>query len=325
MRRFADILIGQPARGVSRLLVALTTLAALIVVALIVVPSRAHGEVSRRARVARDDVFAFSHDAIIDHAIAGDVVVMNGSATIDQPVNGDVVVLGGSVTMRGNAHIFGDLACLGGTVTGAEKRVDGDLFAPGTLNRALASAVPGVHQQRLFMVLMIAIKLTLLLVWLVVTVLVTLAVPREVRQSSIEVRSSPLHTFAVGLAGFASIILTAIILSSLIPFMVGIPLLIVLTVFAIFAKVFGTIAVFHAVGTLIAGARTREELASRRFLRGDLAMTMVGLLVLGAIRMIPVVGTIVWGIASLVGVGTALATAFGRREPWFLALRAVES
>src|SRR5260370_38643449 len=137
MRRFADILLGQPARGVSRLLIALTTLASLVVVALIVVPKRANGEVSRRARVARDDVFAFSHDVTIDHPTSGDVVIMNGSATIDQPVIGDVVGLGGSVTMRGNAHIFGDLACLGGTVTGAEKPVDGDLFAPGTLNRTL--------------------------------------------------------------------------------------------------------------------------------------------------------------------------------------------
>jgi hypothetical protein len=309
----------------AKLLIALTTLVALVVVALIVVPRRANGEVSRRARIDRDAVFAFSRDVIIDYPVTGDIVVMNGSATIDQSVMGDVVVLGGNITLRGNAHVYGDLACLGGNVTGTANRVDGDVFAPGTVNHALTALLPGSHKQHLFAVLVIAIKLTLLLIWLVATVLLTLAAPREVRQSSIEIRSSPLHTFAVGLAGFASFILTAIILSSLIPFIVGIPLLVVLAVFAIFAKVFGTIAVFHAVGTLIAGARTREELASRRFIRGDLAMTMVGLLVLGAIRMIPVVGTIVWGIASLFGVGTALATAFGRREPWFLALRTVES
>ncbi len=309
----------------AKLLIALTTFATLVVVALIVVPNRANGEVSRHATVEKDDVFAFSHDVTIDHPVGGGVVVMNGSATIDQPVSGDVVVLGGSVTLRGNAHIFGDLACFGGKVVGAENRVDGDVFAAGSLNHALESLSPGLRQQRTFAVLMIAIKVTLLLIWLVATVLVTLAAPREVRQSAIEIRSSPLHTFAVGLAGFASFILTAIILSSLIPFMVGIPLLIILTVFAIIAKVFGTIAVFHAVGTLIAGARTRETMASRRLFRGDLAMTMVGLFVLGAIRMIPVVGTIVWGIVSLFGVGTALATAFGRREPWFLALRPVES
>jgi hypothetical protein len=309
----------------AKLLVTATMLTALIVIALIVAPRRANGEVSRAVKLGHDDLFAFSHDVVIDHPVSGDVVVMNGSATIDQPVTGDVVVLGGSVALRGNAHIYGDLACLGGKVTGAEKRVDGELFSPGSLNHALASVSPSSNERHLFAVVMIAVKLTLLLIWLVVAVLVTLAAPREVRQSSIEVRSSPLHTFAVGLAGFASFILTAIIFSSLIPFLVGIPLLIVLTVFAIFVKVFGAIAVFHAVGTLIAGARTRQELASRRFLRGDLAMTMVGLLVLGAIRMIPVVGTIAWIVASLFGVGTALSTAFGRREPWFLALRAAES
>jgi hypothetical protein len=42
-------------------------------------------------------------------------------------------------------------------------------------------------------------------------------------------------------------------------------------------------------------------------------------LILGAIRLIPVIGTIVWAFASVFGIGVALATKFGRREPWFLA------
>src|SRR5258707_6996275 len=123
----------------AKLLIALTTFATLVVVALIVVPNRANGEVSRHATVEKDDVSAFSNEVTIDHPVGGGVVVMNGSATIDQPVSGDVVVLGGSVTLRGNAHIFGDLACFGGKVVGAENRVDGDVFAAGSLNHALES------------------------------------------------------------------------------------------------------------------------------------------------------------------------------------------
>ena len=53
-------------------------------------------------------------------------------------------------------------------------------------------------------------------------------------------------------------------------------------------------------------------------------MVVIGVLLLGAIRLIPVVGTIVWGLASIFGVGVALATKFGRREPWFLEFRAAE-
>jgi hypothetical protein len=33
----------------------------------------------------------------------------------------------------------------------------------------------------------------------------------------------------------------------------------------------------------------------------------------------------VWSGASIFGIGVALATKFGRREPWFLAWRAAEA
>jgi hypothetical protein len=90
-------------------------------------------------------------------------------------------------------------------------------------------------------------------------------------------------------------------------------------VFAVLTKIYGTVAVFHAVGTLVAGARSREQLGQRRWFRGDLAMVVAGVLILGAIRLIPVIGAAVWAFTSVFGIGVALATKFGRREPWFLA------
>jgi hypothetical protein len=300
----------------ARFLVALTAVIALAVIALIVAPARAVGQMTRAARGATDDVVGVSRSVTIDRATAGNVVVLNGSATIEQPVDGDVVVFGGDVVIRNRGHVNGDVVCLGGTVTSTAEQIRGHLFVRSAESALVTGAPSGV-----LAMLMMALKLTLLLLWLVVTVLVSLAAGREVRQTSIEIRSSPLHTFAVGLVGYTSFILTAVLFSMLIQFLVGVPLLIALTVFAIFAKVFGTIAVFHAVGTLVAGAKTREQLETRRFLRGDLAMTVIGLLLLGALRMIPIIGTILWGVASLFGVGAALVTAFGRREPWFLADR----
>jgi hypothetical protein len=106
---------------------------------------------------------------------------------------------------------------------------------------------------------------------------------------------------------------------------VGVPLLAILGAFAIITKAYGMVAVFHAVGTLVTRTRTRAQLTARRWMRGDLAMVVIGLFVLGAIRMIPVIGTVVWVIASVVAVGTALATRFGRRDPWFLAWRTIQA
>jgi hypothetical protein len=169
-----------------------------------------------------------------------------------------------------------------------------------------------------------AVILSLLFVWLIAAVVVTLMSAREIRYSSVELRASALHCFALGLVALTSFVLTAIVFSYF-PSVIGVPLLIALAVFAIVAKIYGAIAVFHALGTMIAGARSREALDRRRWLRGDLAMVIVGVLLLGALRLIPVVGTIIWMLASVFGVGTALATKFGRREPWFLAWRPAES
>ncbi|HXH39476.1 MAG TPA: hypothetical protein VNN08_12675, partial [Thermoanaerobaculia bacterium] len=170
-----------------------------------------------------------------------------------------------------------------------------------------------------------AVIAALLAVWMLAAVALTLLSGREIRYSSLEMRASALHCFALGLVAVTSFALTAIVFSYLIPYHVGVPLLFALGVFAILTKIYGTVAVFHAVGTLVAGSRTREQLARRHWLRGDLAMVVVGVAVLGALRLIPIVGPIIWALASVFGIGTALATKFGRREPWFLAWRAVES
>jgi len=167
-----------------------------------------------------------------------------------------------------------------------------------------------------------AVIAALLAVWMLAAVALTLMSGREIRYSSLEMRASALHCFALGLVAVTSFALTAIVFSYLIPYYVGVPLLFALGVFAILTKIYGTVAVFHAVGTLVAGSRTREQLARRHWLRGDLAMVVVGVAVLGALRLIPIVGPIIWGFASVFGIGTALATKFGRREPWFLAWRA---
>src|SRR5438270_681452 len=170
-----------------------------------------------------------------------------------------------------------------------------------------------------------AVKVSLLFVWIIAAVVVTLFAGREVRYSSVEVRASALYCFALGLVAFTSFVITAIVFSYLVPYVVGVPLLSALAVFAILTKVYGMISIFHAVGSLVAGSRTRAQLDRRRWFRGDLAMVIAGVVVLGAIRLIPVAGTIVWSLASVFGIGTALATRFGRRDPAFLAWRPAQA
>ncbi|HEY2322255.1 MAG TPA: hypothetical protein VGJ82_05255, partial [Thermoanaerobaculia bacterium] len=116
-----------------------------------------------------------------------------------------------------------------------------------------------------------AVIVSLLFVWIIVAVVVTLFAGREVRYSSVEVRASALYCFALGLVAFTSFVITAIVFSYLVPYIVGVPLLAALAVFAILTKVYGMISIFHAAGSIVAGSRTRSQLERRRWFRGDLA------------------------------------------------------
>jgi len=291
-----------------RVLVLLTAIAATIVTALLAAPSA-----TPRHTSGGGNVVVFGRNATIDHAVNGDVQVYRGTATVRDTIDGDLLVFGDGVVFEGNGRVLGDVILAGGAVKNGEGRIGGRLYTPATIEGAVA------------MITRTAVIVSLLLVWMIAAIVVTLMSGREIRLSSIEVRTSPLHCFALGLVAVTSFVLTAIVFSYLVPYLIGIPLLFALAVFAVLTKIYGTVVLFHAVGTLVAGARTREQLAQRRWFRGDLAMVVVGVLVLGALRLIPVVGTLIWAFASVFGIGVALATKFGRREPWFLAWAPAEA
>lgn len=297
---------------IARLLVPLTSVAAAAVLLMILTPALADGRPDRSLTHLTGDVYAFGHDAEVNEPVAGNAQVYGGSAMVNAPIEGDLLVIGGNVTFGPNGRVAGNVIHAGGTVVGAEGRVNGRVHPLASLEGAAASLNKS------------AVVASLLFVWLAVAVALALFAGREVRSSSLEVRSSALYCFVVGLVALTSFVLTAIAFSYLVPFIVGIPLLALLALFAVVTKAYGLIAVFHAVGTIVAGSRTRDQLSQRRWLKGDVAMVVIGVLILGAIRMIPVVGTMVWSFASIFGVGVALATKFGRREPWFLAWRPAE-
>ncbi|HVG22599.1 MAG TPA: hypothetical protein VND45_00460 [Thermoanaerobaculia bacterium] len=290
-----------------RLIVPLTTLAALLALCAVLSPTGASGQ-SRGA-----DLRYVGQTVTLTEPVLGSVQMYGGALTVAQEIRGDLLVVGGTVTFVGAGRVRGNLIHANAKLNGVEGRVAGRVSPLASLEGAAGAMAKNV------------IVASLLVVWLLTAVAVTLMSGREIRLSSVEVRTSALHCFVLGLVAFTSFILTAIAFSYLVPYVIGVPLLAALAVFGILTKVYGMIAIFHAVGTLVAGSRTRSQLGSRKWLRGDLAMVVIGVLLLGAIRMIPVVGTILWSLASVFGVGVALATKFGRREPWFLEFRAANA
>lgn len=292
----------------------LVALAGFMATVMVVSPLGATGEQRRTTVVAEAaDVYSFGRDAVVSAPVSGNMQVVGGSADIQDVVRGDLIVLGGSVLFSGRGRVEGNVIYAGGRIRNADGRVGGRVFPLASLEGASLSVTKT------------AVAVSLLLLWLIGAVVVTLLSGREVRFSSVEMRASALHCFVLGLVAITSFVLTALIFSYLVPYLVGVPLLVGLGVFAILTKIYGMIAVFHAVGSIVARPRTRQQLAERGWRRGDLAMVVIGVLILGAIRLVPGVGPLVWSAASVFGVGVALATRFGRREPWFLAWRAMEA
>src|ERR1041385_3452 len=175
-----------------------------------------------------------------------------------------VVRRGGS--MRRMLRLFVPLTIVGATlVTGMIAAAPSSSLEPMSLRSITLQQAASLVQQT-------AVIVSLIAVWMLAAVALTLMSGREVRASSTELRASSLDCFPLGLFAVTGFLLTAIVFSYLIPYFIGIPLLFALAVFAVITKIYGMIAVFHAVGTLVAGARTRGQLDSRKWLRGDLVM-----------------------------------------------------
>lgn len=304
-----------------RVFLMISSIAALMTAGLLVMPvSAGSGEDGRRSA---GGITVFGKNIHLTESVNGSVQVVFGSARIDASVGGDVLVFGGDIVFGPEAFVEGDVISFGGEVMGLNPaRVRGRLSLDridSVEGSQLGMTVSALNDP--FSIVGVALKLTLLAGWLLAALVLSVTSGREIRASSLELRSSPLQTFILGLVAFTSLVLTAIVFSYLISLVVGIPLLVCLGVFAILTKIYGMVAVFHAVGTLLVRTKTRDESDRRRWLRGDMAMVTIGLVVIGLLRLIPFVGNVLWMGCSLLGVGVALSTKFGRREPWFLAWR----
>lgn len=309
-------------RRLNKAVLRVGSLLALTIFLIIMTPSGADGELAPSSE-SQDGRVAFGRSLRIDSPISGDVELIGGSAAIDSEVKGNVVVFGGNINLGPRASVTGDVIAVGGKITtSSSSKVEGRMYSPASPTGALGLASRGgialTEHGSSRTLLGAAVSLSLLFLWLIAAVLVSTAASRDIRFTSTELVASPFYSFTIGLIALTSFVLTAVVFSYLVPYLIGIPLLAALGLFALFTKIYGMVAVFHAVGAMIARPRDRDDLKKRKWMRGDLAMVVVGLIILGLIRMVPYVGAIVWMGASIFGTGVALATRFGKREPWFL-------
>lgn len=261
--------------------------------------------------VARSEVVALGRDVVVEGEARKDVAVVNGDARINGVVVGSIIVLGGSARLSSAARVGGDVFAIGGRIeTSPGAQIAGRAVAYPSIGAAWLTLLEGPSLGLSATApVVLAAKLALLTAWLVLALALLAISGREVLAASELVAAAPLGSFTTGLTAVVALFLIALALATFVPGVAGAPLLVLVVLFALLLKLWGLVAVFHALGDWLL-----RRLRQRR--PQPLNAAIVGLLVLGAIKLLPWLGTIVWWAATFIGIGVALATKFGRREPW---------
>ena len=262
--------------------------------------------------VARDQLVAIGRDLELRGEARSDAVVLNGAARIDGVVAGDVIVLGGDVELGPLARLGGDVFVLGGRVDAESGAVvAGRTVAyPRAPSSLLVLAEGPVLGQAALSSAVAMLNLALLLAWLLVTLVLVAGFDPALTATAQSVLERPFRNFFAGLVAVLAVAVTFAVLTAVAPALLGVPLLAVCGVAILVCKLWGTAAVFLAVGARL--LPDRLGLAGR-----PLAAALCGLLALGLIKMAPYVGGWTWTIVTCVGIGAALDSRLGRRDPWF--------
>lgn len=218
-----------------------------------------------------------------------------GSVTVapDQDVQGDINVIGGDADIYGTVH--GDVNMFGGRVI----KHDGSVITGDTnvFGGSAASWVPWLPTAGVSTIAAENAKLMVRLAYSVIVVLMFLLFPVRVRAALDRVEHHPGLSAAVGVVALVAIVPIAVLLFISI---IGWPLIPV-EVLAIFA---GILIGQAAIGLLV--GRRLYELVRPHGTPSPLAALVVGLIVISAAEVLPVVGHLVTALVWLVGLGAAV-------------------
>lgn len=227
----------------------------------------------------------------IDHS--GTYIGTNVTVPANENVKGDITVVGGDADIAG--RVDGDVTVVGGTLTkepGAE--ITGEVNEVGSGLSAFVPFVPAVSSSR------IAHENRKLMMWLTYSVIVLVAFlifPVRVRAALDRIEHHPGLSAGVGVIALVAVFPIALLL--FVSF-VGWPLIPVE-----FLAVFAAILIGHAALSMLIGRRLYEMILPRTT-PSPLAALILGLLVVSAAGIVPVLGPLVMGLVWLVGLGAAI-------------------
>ncbi|MGE5344816.1 MAG: hypothetical protein ACM3JH_02585 [Acidithiobacillales bacterium] len=266
-----------------------------------------------RGTLRPGDVVALGRPLEIDGDVAGAAIATFGGVRVTGRVTGHLVSIGGDVVLAGHGRVDGDVLAVGGAVrfvgpASAGSSVGGSVRSLDALETAYVSELKtsplaGASVSPL----LVSFRLFLLLLWLVISLALLRLGPRALGKAASAIPGRLVLLGAVGAGAVLAGTLFSAGLLLLLPARPGLWLVLAVVMLLFVAKLLGLAALFLAVGRRL----LRGERRNGAFF-GDPAALTAGLLVLGLLSLVPVLGPILWGLASVVAIGLALRTAVVR-------------
>ncbi len=209
--------------------------------------------------------------------VDGDLTVIFGDATIAGIVEGDVNVIGGNCDLRPGGVVSGDCNQIGGAVTQA--------------------VVPWAPSESPYNPFVPDHRLLWRLSWNVLALLVFLIFPLRTRMVLDRLEGHPGLSVTAGVLGCIAVIPLAVLLAITI---LLIPLILLELVFLLAGVFIGTAALALLIG------RRLCELVSPATTPSPLLALLVGIGLITAAELVPVIGTIVLILVGLIGLGATM-------------------
>lgn len=261
------------------------------------------------------DLVVFGGNVIIEDeaSLNGNLVVIGGTIKSNGETNGDVVVVGGQVNLEGSALVTGDVVTIGSQLSRAESaKIEGEVvnnvapnvtFPAGRIppTAPAAPSLPNVPGPNIHIDYNPFAQVFWIVFWAVFVsgfaMLLALFWQPQLERAGKAMVSQPLMTGAIGLLSF---FIAAILFLTIIP-----------PVIAFFAWLFGVVAMGSEVGERFTKSlnQTWSPVLSVGF--GTFLLMLVG----GAIGLIPCLGGLILFLLGMVGIGGAVMTWFGIRQP----------
>lgn len=235
-------------------------------------------------------------DLRVDEPVEGDVVVLGADLDLgpNAVVSGDAVVVGGSIRIAAGAEVAHHVVAVLGHVDVDRDAVVGGRVLPLASVASLASSSGSIGPSLRF-----ALRLLTSGGWLAIATLLAFFAPVRMRYGTWSFEALGLKVPLLGVMVFLTWFAALVAVLGLGPGL-GPPLIALLWLLFFAAKSAG----LTVVGGWLGGA------ILRRFSKGPLPITLevfAGVLVLLALRFLPVVGGTLWTFASLAALGAAVA------------------